>query len=207
LDGKKPANTAAIRVDVIPGSIWRYSGGGYTLMQKMIIDVTGRAFPEFMQQTVLAPFHMTASSYEQPLPTARARTTATGYYANGKEVEGRWHIYPEMAAAGLWTTPCDLARFAIEIQQAYSGKTNAVISPSMTRQMLTVQKGEWGLGLGLPERRNKLHFYHEGRDEGFDALLLATAESGNAMVIMINANEDSGAMHRIGRAVEKEYRW
>lgn len=113
LDGSKPANTAAIRVDVIPGSRWRYSGGGYTVMQQMLIDVTGKAFPQFMKEAVLDPLNLEESTYEQPLPDRLVSKAATGYYPNGKKVDGRFHIYPEMAAAGLWTTASDLARLAI----------------------------------------------------------------------------------------------
>ena len=207
LDGSTPANTPAIRVDVVPGSTWRYSGGGYTVMQQLMLDATGKAFPELMQESVLTPLGMNASSYEQPLPPDRARAAATGYYSNGKEVEGRWHIYPEMAAAGLWTTPSDLARFAVGLQNSFSGRSNPVLSRSMTRQMLTCQNGNSGLGLGLEGDGKTLRFYHEGRNEGFDTFLLAFAESGAGAVIMFNANDDSGAAGRIVRAVSKEYHW
>jgi CubicO group peptidase (beta-lactamase class C family) len=207
LDGSKPANTAAIRVDVVPGSRWRYSGGGYTVMQQMLTEVTGKAFPELMKEAVLGPLGMTASTYEQPLPTDRVRLAATGYYPNGKEVRGKWHVYPEMAAAGLWTTPSDLARFAIGIQEALAAKSNPVISCSMTRQMLTVQKGNSGLGLFLNGRGKKLRFEHGGRDEGFDTLLVADAESGHGVIIMINANDNSGAVNRMIEAVREEYHW
>ena len=176
-------------------------------MQKMMIDVTGKSFPEFMQEAVLRPLRMAASSYEQPLPNDRARAAATGYYQDGKQVKGKWHIYPEMAAAGLWTTASDLARFAIGIQQALAGKSNPVISQPMTRQMLTAQKGESGLGLGLDGSGKTLHFSHGGRDEGFDTFLMAYAESGQGVVIMINANDDSGAVRRMVDAVRREYNW
>lgn len=207
LEGSRPANTPKIRVDVVPGSIWRYSGGGYTVMQQMMIDVTGKPFPELMRESVLVPLQMTASTYEQPLPPGRATSAATGYYSNGSEVKNKWHVYPEMAAAGLWTTPSDLARFAIKIQEALAAKSNPVISASMTRQMLTVQKGNAGLGLFLNGSGKTLRFDHGGRDEGFDTLLVAGAESGQGVVIMINANDDSGAVNRMVDAVRKEYHW
>lgn len=207
LDGTKPANTAAIRVDFVPGSASRYSGGGFIVMQQMMIDVTDKAFPELMRETVLAPLQMNASTYAQPLPPDRVTRAATGHYPNGKEVNGKWHIYPEMAAAGLWTTPSDLARFAISIQKALAGKENPVISASLTRQMLTVQKGNAGLGLNLNGSEKILRFSHGGRNEGFDALLVAYAESGPGVVIMINANDNSGAVDRMVKAVRKEYHW
>src|SRR5262245_10533451 len=116
LNGNGPANTKPIRVDIVPGSKTRYSGGGFTVMQQLIIDVTGEALPRFMQDSVLKPLGMAASTFEQPPPDACRALTAQGYYADGTPVEGRWHVYPEMAAAGLWTTPSDLARFAIGLQ-------------------------------------------------------------------------------------------
>ena len=113
LDGEKPANSAAIRVDIVPGTVWRYSGGGYTVMQQLLIDVTGRAFPDILAELVLKPVGMTDSTYEQPLPEARRGGAAAGHTSDGKLLPGRCHTYPEMAAAGLWTTPTDLARFLL----------------------------------------------------------------------------------------------
>ena len=207
LDGTPPTNTPAVRVDTIPGAIWRYSGGGYTVLQQMIVDVTGESFPEFMRHTVLEPVGMTSSSYEQPLPAARAALTAGGQYANLRPVKGRWHIYPEMAAAGLWTTPTDLARFAIEVQQAYAGKSSKVISPTMAHQMLTEVKGGDGLGVFLQGTGNGLMFSHGGRDEGFDASLVASAATGQGLAVMINANDNSGMVNRINTFVARKYGW
>jgi CubicO group peptidase (beta-lactamase class C family) len=205
LDGSRPANTPAIRVDVVPGTIFRYSGGGYTVMQQLMIDVSGETFTELMRECVLTPLGMSASTYEEPLPADRVGAAATGYYSNGEQVTGRWHIYPEMAAAGLWTTPSDLARFVISVQEGLAGKSNPTISQSMIRQMLTVQKGHWGLGLLLTGRGKLLRFSHQGRDEGFDTFMMGYAESGQGVVIMINANDDSGVMGHIVDAVRQEY--
>ena len=112
-----------------------------------------------------------------------------------------------MAAAGLWTTPSDLARFAVGIQEALAGRLNRVISSAMTRQMLTAQKGDYGLGLVVKGSGEKLRFSHGGRDEGFDAFLMGGAQSGHGVVIMMNANDDSGAVNRMVEAVRKEYHW
>lgn len=207
LDGVEPANTAAIRVDVKPGSQWRYSGGGYTVMQQMMTEVTGKPFAEMMKETVLTPLKMTASTYEQPLPKDRVSSAASGYDSGGNAVKGKWHVYPEMAAAGLWSTPSDLARFAISIQQAAAGKSNPVISQAMTREMLTVQKDNFGLGWFLEGKGEARRFSHRGRDEGFDTYLVAGIESGQGLVIMINQNDDTGALMRIFGAVSKKYHW
>jgi CubicO group peptidase (beta-lactamase class C family) len=205
LDGA--GNTAPIRVDVVPSSLWRYSGGGYTVMQQLVVDVTGKSFPEYMTAAVLAPLGMTHSTYQQPLPPDRAAQTASGYYTDRSAVSGKWHVYPEMAAAGLWTTPTDLARFAIEVQQSLAGKSNQVLSQAMTRQQLTVQKDDFGLGLALSGSGAARTFSHNGRDEGFDALMLAFAETGQGLVVMINANDNSGMMNRIVEFVARKYNW
>ncbi len=151
-NGEKPANTAPIQVDIMPGTKERYSGGGVTIEQQLMMDVSGKAFPALMRELVLDKIGMADSSYEQPLPATRAAMTASGTYADGKVVHGRWHIYPEMAAAGLWTTPTDLSRFAIEIALSRKGKSNRVLSEKMTAEMLTPVLEEAGLGLfmGLP---------------------------------------------------------
>ena len=206
LDGTSPTNTAAIRVDTTPGAIWRYSGGGFTIMQQMMIDVTGKPFPQFMHETVLGPIGMTSSSFEQPLPDARARLTAAGYYSNRSAVRGRWHLYPEMAAAGLWTTATDLAKFAIEIQETLAGRGHGVVSPAMARQYVTEQKGGSGLGIGVGKVRGVVRFGHGGRDEGFDALLTAL-EDGHGVVVMINANDNSRFMGSVEAYVRRLWGW
>jgi CubicO group peptidase (beta-lactamase class C family) len=207
LDGAPPTNTAPIRVDTTPGAIWRYSGGGFTVMQQLMIDVTGTPFPRLLQETVLGPIGMTSSSFEQPLPPARAALTAAGYYADRTPVRGRWHVYPEMAAAGLWTTPTDLARFAIEVQETLAGRGHGVISPAMARQFVTVQKGSYGLGIGVRGGGDTLSFGHGGRDEGFDAQMVAFAETGQGAVIMINANDNSRFMGRLLDFIGRAYGW
>lgn len=207
LDGVPPTNTPAIRVDTTPGAIWRYSGGGYTVMQQLVVDVSGNAFPEFMRETVLAPIGMSSSSYEQPQPAPRSALTAAGYYNDRSPVRGRWHLYPEMAAAGLWTTASDLARFAIEIQETLAGKGHGVISPAMARQYVTRQKGNSGLGIGVNGADRALSFSHGGRDEGFDAQLFAFAETGQGVAILINANDNSRFMGRLLDFIGRSYGW
>ena len=207
LDGAKPANTKPIRVDFVPGSKWRYSGGGYTVMQQMIVDVTGTPFPRFMREAVLGPLAMKDSTFEQPLPAETAKLTASGYYGDRSPVKGRWHIYPEMAAAGLWTTPSDLARFAIGVQEALAGKSDQVLSRRMARQMLTDQKDHDGLGVFLEGSGQALRFGHGGRDKGFDAQLIAYAETGQGAAIMINANDNSRMISRILESIAREYHW
>ena len=145
LDGDPPANTGPVHVDVEPGAEYRYSGGGYTVVQQILEDVTGTPFAELLRAVVLGPLEMADSTYEQPRSPKWADLAASGHQSDGTLVPGRWHIYPEMAAAGLWTTPTDLARFAIEVQRSYAGRSNRVLSQEMTRLMLTEERE--GIGL------------------------------------------------------------
>ena len=118
LDGKPPANTEAVRVNKAPGSGFRYSGGGYEVMQLLVEDVTGKRFDEVARELILDPLGMRRSAYEQPLGEERARNAASAYRGDGKAIAGRWHTYPEKTAAGLWTTPSELALFVMEIQKS-----------------------------------------------------------------------------------------
>lgn len=208
LNGEKPANTGPIRVDKIPGSQWRYSGGGYVVMQQMLIDVTGKPFPQFMDETVLKPFRMTSSTYAQPLPLAAAVTAAKGYgEIVGWTVNGEWRVCPEMAAAGLWTTAGDLARFAIGIQKAIAGESNPVISRSLAEQMLTPQENNDGLGLFLEGTGKTLRFGHDGVHAGYEASMKAYAYLGKGAVIMLNKNHDGPTKAAIFGVIAKEYDW
>lgn len=205
-NGEKPGNTAPIRVDVTPGTIERYSGGGVTIEQELMMDVTGKQFPALMRELVLDKIGMSDSSYEQPLPPTRAVMTAGGTYSDGKPVHGKWHIYPEMAAAGLWTTPTDLAKFAIEIALSKQGKSNRVLSEKMTREMLTPVKEDAGLGFFM-EKDNPGQFGHNGADEGFQALLSMNADTGNGLAIMANSANGIQVADLVLRRVAQEYAW
>ena len=206
LDGRPPANSAPIRVDQIPGSRWSYSGGGFVVMQRMMIDVTGRSFADYMDETVLKPLGMSSSTFRQSLPEIWERRAATGHTdAPRRAVDGRWRVHPELAAAGLWTTAGDLAQFLIGVQRSLAGTLNPVISQSMTRQMLTKQNGNSGLGFmlgGTPVR-----FGHNGDNVGFNAITIAF-ETGEGAVILMNANTDIEVLKNIlVEAIGEQYHW
>jgi len=206
-NGEKPANTAPIRVDIVPGTKGRYSGGGITIEQQLVIDVTGEPFPQFMRETVLDKIGMRESTYEQPLPPALATLAASGTYADGKVVRGKWHVYPEMAAAGLWTTPSDLARFAIEIALSKQGKANHVLSQAMTQQMLTPQIDTIGLGFFLGDKNNPDQFGHNGADEGFQAILTMFSDSGHGVAVMANSDNGITVANYLIKSIAREYSW
>ncbi len=212
LNGQAPANTAAVRVDTLPGSLMRYSGGGITVMQLMMEEVTGRPFRAFMRETVLQPLGMIHSSYDYNVAPERAGRVARAHRGDGTPVPGGWHRYPEMAAAGLWTTPSDLARFGVAVLRAQQGQAAGPISPALARQMLTQQSGGPGGGFGLGLQVNNVgtpaeRFGHSGANEGYRAQLVIFPGTGQGVAMMTSGDQGGDLMVEIGRALAREYGW
>ncbi|MFP4624066.1 MAG: serine hydrolase domain-containing protein [Gemmatimonadota bacterium] len=197
-------NTDAVVVEREPGSEYRYSGGGTTILQLVVEDVTGRPFEAYMAEAVLDPAGMTHSTFAQPLPEDRRGDAATGHRTDGSKVGGDWHVYPEKAAAGLWTTPTDLARLAIEVQRSLHGESNAVLSQAMTRAMLEPVRN--GYGLGFSTQPDIGRFGHGGANEGFRATLAAFRD-GRGLAIMTNSDEGGAVTQELMMAIAREYGW
>jgi CubicO group peptidase (beta-lactamase class C family) len=207
LDSAPPANTAAVRVNMEPGTKFRYSGGGTTIAQLAIMDIEKKPYPKIAKETVLDRLNMTNSTYSQPLPDDTRKKAASGHKADGSVVKGKIHVYPEMAAAGLWTTPTDLAKFAIEVQLSLMGKSNKVLSKDTTARMVTPYvSGDVGMGFFIEKKGNTLYFGHGGADEGFRAQLLVHKEKGYGAVVMVNS-DNGQIMNEIIRAIAREYQW
>ena len=207
LDGVKPANTAPVRVVAVPGSAWEYSGGGYTVVQQLLIDRMGKPFPEILRMIVLKNAGMTHSTYEQPLPQSMAANAARGYRRDGQKVVGDWHTYPEMAAAGLWTTPTDLAQFGIELWKSARGQSNKIVEKATAGQMLTVEKQNYGLGVGIVGSGSARWFGHSGANEGYRCTWVMFAESGNGAVVMTNSDNGDRLAGELIRAIALVEQW
>jgi CubicO group peptidase (beta-lactamase class C family) len=207
LDGAAPANTAPVRVDLEPGTKFRYSGGGTTIAQLAIMDIERKPYPQIAEATVLKPLAMTHSTYQQPLPADWRSKAASGHRREGQLVEGRLHIYPEMAAAGLWTTPTDLAKFAIEVQLSLVGRSNKVLSKEMAAKMVTPYLPDApGLGFFIERYGEAVYFGHGGADEGFRAQLLVHRDRGYGAVVMVNS-DNGQIIPEIMRGIAREYGW
>ena len=207
LNGEKPANTPAIRSEAAPMARWNYSGGGYTIMQQALIDVSHVPFHKLLHDSVLAPIGMKHSTYEQPLPESLRKIAATPYRGDGKPVDSGAHTYPEMAAAGLWTTPTDLAIYAIEVEKSLAGKANHVLSADMTRQMLTPGMGHWGLGLQIGGSDANPYFSHGGANEGFRNNFAAYEKNGEGVFVMTNGDNGGQIADEVMHSVANEYQW
>ncbi|MBR7800476.1 serine hydrolase domain-containing protein [Undibacterium fentianense] len=207
LEGKAPANTAAVQVEMTPGSTWKYSGGGTTIMQLAMMDATGEEFPSLVKRLVLDPIGMQDSAFEQPLSKAKQDLAAAGHDEEGKVIVGRWHTYPELAAAGLWTTPSDLSKWAIEIAKARAGKSSKTLSQKMATAMLTEQKAPSGLGPMLSDKGDAMYFEHGGSNEGYRCFVVYFPALERGAAIMTNGEGGSIVFRQVLNALAREYQW
>ncbi|UWX62213.1 beta-lactamase family protein [Chryseobacterium oranimense] len=207
LNGQSPSNTPAIFVDKLPGTPFRYAGGGYCVMQQMLMDIEGKDFTTIMNEKVLMPLNMKNSTFSQPLPEAMAQYAATAYNQEGIKVEGKYHIYPEQAPAGLWTTAEDLAKFIIDVQNTLSGKSNTIISKKTAEQFTTPFIDPFmGLGVFLENRNGHIYFNHGGWNEGFSSRFMASKTSGDGIVVLTNTNKPE-FVEELVRSVAEVYHW
>jgi CubicO group peptidase (beta-lactamase class C family) len=200
-------NTGKIVVDTIPGSIWRYSGGGYTVMEKVVEDVSGLSLDDYMSKNILLPIGMKNSTYQQPIAKEFQNNISAAYDGNGELIKGLWNNYPEQAAAGLWTTPSDLAMYCMEIQDIVQGKKNGVLTKETVDKMLTKHKNDWGLGPSLQNEKDSLIFGHGGKNAGFTNDMKAYVYQGNAIIVMTNADNGSKLISEIKNAISNYYNW
>lgn len=216
LDGQKPANTPPIRVIYVPGSKQFYSSSSFFILQQLLMDVTGKSFSQLMREMVLRPLKMESSTFEQPIPQSLSARAASGHYPGDTLVAGKWYVKPEMAAAGLWTTASDLARFVIEIQKSKIGKSNKVLSTATTNLMLARQQGQISGGEGvLYEQKalgfesnltgNFVRFSFGGRTTGYNCQFIAF-DNGQGVAVMTNGY-NQGLVREIVRGVAREYGW
>src|SRR5436190_3072447 len=174
LDGVPPSNLRKVRLERPPFKGFKYSGGAVLIEQLALGDAVGKPFDQIAREWVLTPIGMTNSTYEQPLPASRETQAARAHDRAGARMADPWHVYPERAAAGLWTTPTDLAKFAIELQLAVSGKSSRVLNQSTAREMITpVGVGPYAVGFGMQKEGEGWYFSHGGSNWGFQCDLTA----------------------------------
>lgn len=210
LAGEPPTNSPPVVIEACPGAQYKYSGGGYVLVQEIVAAASGESFVAAMAKLVLLPLGMVHSTFEQPLPEQLASNAATGHDAQSRPIEGRWHTYPELASGGLWTTASDLARFALAIQKAYAGIDQTIISMAMARDMLSPQanaevKPDRFAGLGVFMSQRAGRFGHVGLNLGYGSRFLATKGIGRGIAIMTNSANGERVLNRVEELVDAEF--
>ena len=208
LEGHELSNVGTVFMEREPLTSYEYSGGGVTIMELALSDVHKRPFVDLMQEEVLDPLEMTRSSYAQPISSKHDTNAARAHNNKGESRGPKWHVYPEHAAAGLWTTPSDLARFIIEVQRSALGKSNRVLSQSTIQEMLNpVGVGPYAVGFSVSKEGEGWYFSHGGSNWGFRALLLAHKVKGYGLVIMTNADQGSIVLREISRLIQRTHDW
>lgn len=207
LDGQSPANTPPVRSAFEPGTRFQYSGGGTTISQLMLMDVTGQPYDAYMYENVLKPMGMVNSFYTQPAPEARRALCASGYLPSGRQVPHKFHAYPEQAAAGLWMTPTDLCQYIIETQLAYSGRSAKVLNQEMTKLRLTpYNDASSALGVFIENRHGTLYFQHSAGNEGFCGQYYGSLESGDGVAVFLNTNSYD-ILPEVVNSIATVYQW
>lgn len=208
LNGARPANSAKLKLVKAPETGFQYSSGGYILAQKIVTDVCSREFTEIMNESVLSPFAMTSSTYLQPLPDDRLKEIAHGYNAKNRHLPGGYHIIPELAAGGLWTTPSDLARFGIEVMKAVKGEST-LLEKKSAEQMLetTYVKHGYGLGFQLGSSSKGKTFGHDGHNYGYLSKMQFCPAEGSGIVIMQNSDGSDAVLNEVFYAFWDVYGW
>jgi CubicO group peptidase (beta-lactamase class C family) len=212
LAGKPPASSKPVRVGQAPGTGYHYSGGGYLVAQQVLEDVTGRPLAALAKEIIFDKLGMANSTFDSRLPPASIPQAATAHRRTGEPVPGKWHIYPEQAAASLWTTPSDLARLIGEVLKSYKNQSNRVLSAEMTRQMLAPQVTigkDWycGLGFNIIARDGMTRIGHPGWNEGFHSIMLGCLELGQGEVWMTNGEGGRHLGWEVSRALAEIVRW
>ena len=208
LEGHELSNVGRVFMEREPMTFYEYSGGGVTVMELALSDVRRRPFVDLMQDGVLTPIGMTRSSYTQPISPQHNNNAARAHDNNGESRGPKWHVYPEHAAAGLWTTPTDLARLIIEVQRSARGESNRVLSQSVIQEMLSpVGVGPFAVGFTMSKIGEGWYFSHGGSNWGFRALMLAHKVKGYGLVVMTNADQGSTVINEISRRIQYTYNW
>lgn len=208
LNGEKPSNVGPVKLVRPAMQAFHYSGGGVTIQQLALSDTVRKPFPTIMNDWVLKPIGMTNSTYEQPLPKPRERQAARSHGRDGARMGPPWHVYPELAAAGLWTTPTDLARFAIEVQKTLAGGGGRVLKRATMKEMVSpVGVGDFAVGFTLQKRGQGVYFQHGGSNWGFQCFLIGHVSKGYGAVVMTNADSGGALLFEVVERLMRVYQW
>jgi CubicO group peptidase (beta-lactamase class C family) len=208
LDGAPPANSPPVTVIAVPGSAYRYSGGGYEIAEALMQDATGQPFPQLMRELVLKPMGMTDSSFDQPPDAALTARATSGHFGDGKELPGRWHLFPEHAAAGLWSTPTDLAKLLVQLAHTWQGFSSIFLHRQTLAEMLTRQNGgPYGLGAAVAGDGASLVLMKRGQNIGYQGYLILYPATGQGMVVMTNSDTGSKLAEALIKRAAAAYAW
>lgn len=206
--GTTPANTDPVVVDANPAGKRKYSGGGYQVAQLWAETVTGEPFDRLMRRLVLEPVGMSHSTFAvRDVAPDESQNIARAHDFDGSEIAGGWHIYPEQAAAGLWTTPSDYARFVLALMAASEGRSERGVRESVASAMLNPVADEYGLGIGIQTRQDEIRLTHSGLNRGYICNFMAFPARGDVIVTMTNSAKGFPMVGDVNRTANVVYGW
>ncbi|HEX8529158.1 MAG TPA: serine hydrolase domain-containing protein, partial [Cytophagales bacterium] len=210
LNGESPANSPAVKVDLLPGTRVRYSGGGTVVVQQVLVDVTGKPFPVLVDEALFGPLQLRRSTFEQPLLGRWGPNVALGHTNKGHAIEGGYHLYPELAAAGLWTTPTDLGTVLLEVQKALRGGSSLLertTAEEMLQPLPSHVSRSTALGFFLEGPEATKRFRHNGWNEGYVTKFEMYRQGGMGAVVMTNSDAGHALIEELLSAIAAEYQW
>ncbi len=207
LDGQPPSNVGPVFWERPPFAAQKYSGGGIEIVQLVLQDVYGKPFAEIMREQVLAPVGMTNSTYDQPLSPMADQNAARAHDGDGKAMDAKWHVYPEQAAAGLWTTPTDLAKLGIEEQKALRSESKLLSRETALEMVAPTGTGLFAVGFVIEKRGQGWYFTHDGANWGFRSDLIMHRLKGYGIAIMTNSDSGGQIISEIEARVAAAANW
>ena len=208
LNGESPSQTKAVVIDKIPGTGFQYSNAGYSVLQQLTVDVSGKTYPGFAEEKIFRPLGMFHSTFQQ-LPDSLKNVASAGHESTGAPLAVKRYFYPHLAAGGLCTTTNDYARYIIELQKSYLGKSNKIISRELAQEMLSphVSK-QYGLGVFMREMYGEINYFgHMGDARGFFAGFTAHLRDGYGAVVFTNSRNGANLIREITNGIARVYGW
>lgn len=206
LRGTEGVNSPAINVITLPNETLAYSGGAYTLAELALQDIYNDEFSNIMEKWILEPAGMKHSEFTQPLPASKANQVAKGYVQSGDVLDGGWRNHPEQAAAGLWSNATDMAKFLIEIYNAYQGK-KSIFSQSDIKSILSQERDGQVYGFILNRSGDDVSITHYGGNAGYRTGMTIDLTSGNGLVYLINSDNGGALGNELFLSASQVYNW
>jgi CubicO group peptidase (beta-lactamase class C family) len=209
LNGEKPSQYRPVVIDRIPGTEYLYSNAGYAILQQLIVDVSGKSYPEYVKEKIFEPLDLQYATLFQPLSEELIKYTAAGHMNNGLPYSGKRYYIQPAAAGGLWTNSSDYAKFVIELQKSYAGRSNKIISSALAKEMLSphVSK-QYGLGVFMREISGEINYFgHMGDNKGFFAGYVAHLTDGYGVIVLTNSQNGAQLIREITSGIARLYDW
>jgi CubicO group peptidase (beta-lactamase class C family) len=209
LNGEPPSKTKSVVIDKIPGTVFQYSNAGYSILQQLVVDITGGSFPEITNERIFKPLEMHQTTFKQPLPKDLIKFASAGHKSNGEALEKKRYFFPHMAAGGLWKTTADYAKYIIELQKSNLGKSNKIISKDLTNEMLSPHASkQYGLGVFMRKMHGEINYFgHLGDSRGFFAGFVSHLTNGYGAVVFTNGQNGANLIREITNGIANVYGW